>query len=133
MRRILTILLMLVLGIGPAMAAVPTGALSAGWDAIQNDSRLPACCRRNGAHHCAMTQMNSGDNKQTSLSAPNCCPCMPHAVASTVVSDYALVGSAAHQSALLSEARTAQASETAARISAMRTWPKRGPPSLQTT
>ncbi len=47
MRRGLSILLVLVFGLGPLTEVLPAS----------DDLRLPACCRRNGAHHCAMAAM----------------------------------------------------------------------------
>lgn len=47
MRRGLSILLVLVLGLGPLTELLPAS----------DDLRLPVCCRRNGAHHCAMAAM----------------------------------------------------------------------------
>jgi hypothetical protein len=46
LRKVLSIVLLLVFGLA---AVAPL--LAAGQDA---DAGLPACCRRNGAHHCAM-------------------------------------------------------------------------------
>ena len=44
MRRALTIFLILNLWLGPLAAILPAS----------DESRLPPCCRRHGAHHCAM-------------------------------------------------------------------------------
>ena len=46
MRRALSILLVLFFGLGPLTATLQGS----------DDSRLPACCRRNGAHHCVMAE-----------------------------------------------------------------------------
>jgi len=45
MRRGFSTLLILLFGVGPLSAFV----------AGSEDANLPACCRRNGAHHCAMS------------------------------------------------------------------------------
>ena len=50
MRRALSILLMLLVGAGPLSYAF----------SLSDELSLPACCRRNGAHHCAM----DGDQSQ---------------------------------------------------------------------
>ena len=60
MRRILSILLLLVLGLGPEApaTALASGLISgpaSAWSGKVDESRLPACCRRNGKHHCAMS------------------------------------------------------------------------------
>jgi len=44
MRRTLSIFLVLFFGLGPVAAALHA----------EEDAGLPACCRRHGAHHCAM-------------------------------------------------------------------------------
>lgn len=44
MRRLIGFCLILLHLSGPIIAMMPTGA----------ESRLPACCRRHGAHHCSM-------------------------------------------------------------------------------
>ena len=45
MRRAISIFLILFFWLGPLETLLPGG----------EDARLPACCRRHGAHHCAMT------------------------------------------------------------------------------
>ena len=133
MRRILSILLTVILGLGPA------NALAFASGSNQDDSHLPACCRRNGVHHCAMnglaqTQGRSSastNNSETTVSAANCCPCMPRALASTVTQVHAVLRAANGNAQLLAYWRSPQSAETAARISEQRTWPKRGPPALK--
>src|SRR3569833_4497779 len=49
MRRSLSILLMLLFGAGPLSFAFN----------LSDDLSLPACCRRHGAHHCAMDSHGS--------------------------------------------------------------------------
>ncbi len=66
MRRGFSILLALLFGLSPLSAI-------AGSD----DAGLPACCRRLGAHHCAMTtqmasRMHEAD-RQTEVSPPVTC------------------------------------------------------------
>ncbi|QMV17544.1 hypothetical protein GOB94_01620 [Granulicella sp. 5B5] len=48
MRRLLSFVLLLIFGL-PTVAAALGGS-------SDPDSLLPACCRRNGAHHCMMSQ-----------------------------------------------------------------------------
>lgn len=73
MRRGLAILLALLFGVGPLSSALP-GA---------EDASLPACCRRQGAHHCAMAahvaaMMAAAESDgKTSVSAPITCPYYP--------------------------------------------------------
>ena len=68
MRRGLSILLVLLFAAGPL-----SFVLSASGDAS-----LPACCRRHGAHHCAMdAQVAAGAPGDAILKAPSRCPQFP--------------------------------------------------------
>jgi hypothetical protein len=136
MRRILSILLAIGLGLGPALAAVPANALAAGllsarsgWTGKVDESSLPACCRRNGKHHCVMTALENGE---TSISAPDCCPCLPHALVSTAPVSAALLAVTTDSLAYPTERVAARYSTDGTRSSDHRSWPKRGPPALQT-
>ena len=70
MRRAFSILLVLLFGLGP-LSAIAGG----------EDANLPACCRRNGAHHCAMAARMAARMRQVDpqahLSAPLTCPSYP--------------------------------------------------------
>lgn len=120
MRRACACLLLLVFSlplIVPALASVP------------DDSQLPACCRRDGKHHCTMSM---GVNVPSRYRiAQEKCPfspfahtplLQPHAFA--LVNPPALAGFPARPAAVV---RTAEAGY---RISADRTRHKRGPPFL---
>lgn len=69
MRRAFSIFLVLFFGLGP---------LSAFVDGVE-DAGLPPCCRRHGAHHCAMyarimaMRAGRGIDRTTSFSAPLTC------------------------------------------------------------
>jgi hypothetical protein len=133
MRRILSILVALVLGLGPAMAAVPANALASGWTGKIDESRLPACCRRNGKHHCAMastgqTDEATGKTAETTVSANDSCPLMPRTLASTAPSVAALLHAMSSSTLLPTRACAQHGSAAAAQISEQRSWPKRGPP-----
>ena len=79
LRKLLSILMAAVLGltfVAPLLAAY--GQVPDGW--------LPACCRRLGAHHCAMNMdmakklaAAAGDNPVWTTTS-KCCPCYPAAV-----------------------------------------------------
>ncbi|MFZ0302721.1 MAG: hypothetical protein WAL75_08550 [Terracidiphilus sp.] len=77
MRRGFSILLMLVLGLGPLSSLIDGS----------EDVNLPACCRRHGAHHCAMdAQMaamaqGAQSGRTPMVSAPVTCPSYPGSVA----------------------------------------------------
>ena len=131
MRRILSILLLLVLGLGPA---VPAGALASGWSGKVDGSVLPACCRRNGKHHCAMGGESSqlaASHGETTVAAQDSCPFAPRALASTAPSFAALLNVTASSTIRISERCAMRGIEAAARISDRRNQPKRGPPATQ--
>src|ERR1700744_428938 len=99
MRRFLSILLLLCLGLGPGTdllsASTLATALRSGWTGKVDESRLPACCRRNGKHHCVMSsQQASTSDGETTISANDCCPCVPLTLASTAPITPALLTSA---------------------------------------
>jgi len=74
MRRSLSIALMLLFWLGPLAAALPGGG----------DSRLPACCRRHGQHHCGMLELESAQlaaSGRAAFAAPRHCPFFPRTVA----------------------------------------------------
>jgi|WetSurMetagenome_2_1015567.scaffolds.fasta_scaffold1228780_2 hypothetical protein len=72
MRRPLAFLLILFFALGPLQ-----GVLEA-----SEDSRLPACCRRHGAHHCAMSEemqaaLAQATGSTPAFTAPATCPSFP--------------------------------------------------------
>jgi len=71
MRRGFSIFLILFFGLGPLSAFVDGS----------EDASLPACCRRHGAHHCAMAMqmavMARIADPQPSFTAPLTCPYYP--------------------------------------------------------
>lgn len=73
MRRGISILLALMFGLGPLSSILP-GA---------EDASLPACCRRHGAHHCAMAARMAAmmaaieSDGEASVTAPTTCPYYP--------------------------------------------------------
>jgi hypothetical protein len=70
MRRGLPLFLIALLGLWPL----------AGLTAASDESRLPPCCRRHGAHHCAMAMAARARLRPTAvplLEAPATCPNYP--------------------------------------------------------
>ncbi len=126
MRRILSILLLLVLTAGPLGFATPADVVASGWTGVADESHLPACCKRYGVHHCAM---HSGDASkgQTAVSSAISCPFVPGTVASTAPSA-ALASGAGQVATRMVELRAISGSERAARKCVRHGWPKRGPP-----
>lgn len=102
--------------IAPALASVP------------DDSQLPACCRRDGKHHCAMN-MEVGNIPPSSRVVSEKCPYSPFAHALFVqqhtlaaANHTSIAGPSAGPAAIIG------AAEAGYRISADRTRHKRGPP-----
>jgi hypothetical protein len=82
MRRFSSILLILTFWLGPLISLLPAS----------EESRLPICCRRQGAHRCAMNSMAEPGSTRTkpSLSSPSHCPSYPEEPAASVTPLYAL-------------------------------------------
>ncbi|MGC2638737.1 MAG: hypothetical protein WA294_16255 [Acidobacteriaceae bacterium] len=94
-----------------------------------DEASLPACCRRNGKHHCAMYASMRVSSRYQTITAR--CPCypftgialmLPHAFVAYRAP--AIARQAAVAAAVVAEA------EAGYRISADRTRQKRGPPAL---
>jgi len=67
MRRALSILLMVLFGAGPLSFAF----------SLSDDISLPACCRRLGAHHCAMDSQQPQNAPGTTAKARSRCQQFP--------------------------------------------------------
>jgi hypothetical protein len=85
MRRALSIFLILVFGVGPLSSTL--GA--------SEDTRLPACCRRHGAHHCAVSagmtaMMAGGASGKIIVTAPSTCPAYPGSADETTPAPFGL-------------------------------------------
>jgi len=71
---------MLLFGLGPLTATLQA----------DDDSRLPACCRRAGAHHCAMSDamiaqmVQPSESKDPAWTLPDHCPLYPQHWPATV-------------------------------------------------
>lgn len=118
MRRALSTLLLLVL----SLPVVAPPFLS-----ISSEGALPACCRRHGAHHCAMGALSVAVPSHFRSIAP-ICPfsqighgplILPHAYATRIAN---VITSAVLPGTVIAEA------ETGYRVSSIRTRQKRGPP-----
>jgi hypothetical protein len=73
MRRGFSIFLILLFGLGPLSSLIDGS----------EDANLPACCRRHGAHHCAILGMaaQAQSGQSPLVSAPMTCPSYPGAIA----------------------------------------------------
>ena len=124
MRRLFSISLVLFFGLWPL-----TGALEA-----SDDSRLPACCRRHGAHHCAMTMkmaamMVEAESGSTPMaSAPMTCPLFPGFLAGPSAPAYALVTSVTGLPVLLVQAHVLAVGGADVRMGLIGVHAGRGPP-----
>ncbi len=77
MRRVVGVFLILLFWLGPLAAVLPANA----------ESRLPACCRRNGAHHCALSAASHPYSGGSPVFAhPSQCPSFPDSVIASRVS-----------------------------------------------
>lgn len=122
MRRVLSIFFVLFFTVGPLSAAIGDS----------EDSRLPACCRRNGAHHCALALQAAvtmaAAAGEAVLTAHKTCPCFPSSIATNLRAPDALAAAPASAAALLAQRHSAAAGRAAARQSQIRTRVSRGPP-----
>jgi len=116
MRRALAITIIFLL-------SLPLAAPLFGFEA----SDLPACCRRNGMHHCMSGIVMAPGTPLISIIAPKC-PSWPKAMAAPWAGGFAC--SRAHVIGLLLFAHPHSASQTNARyrICFSRSRQKRGPP-----
>lgn len=123
MRRALAVLLLLVFSfplIAPALTATP------------DDSSLPACCRRNGKHHCMMSGMMMGDTS-SSFTVSEKCPYSPFAGVSLMLPHVFASGSrSANASHAPGPSAIVRDAEAGYRISFHRARQKRGPPARLT-
>ena len=125
LRRLLSILLLAVFGL-PAVS--PLFGLS-----TTEATRLPACCRRDGKHHCMASMADRGNltRRGTQFGAPaEKCPYCPSALAVTHNELLALpIGDAVFASLVGHPSGVAQTGSKR-RISRDRSRQKRGPPFL---
>ena len=125
MRRSVSILMILLWCLGPARALLPGS----------DESRLPLCCRRNGAHHCAMAAAAMARMAGTApasgpmFQAPAHCPFYPNGSAATVSTIFALGEQATTAHAFAAETMVAAAAEAAPEFYRSRPNGNRGPPS----
>ena len=125
MRRALSISLILLLWL-PAVAAMLPGA---------GETRLPFCCRRQGAHHGAMEATDAAapsDGSGRSVSAQSLCSQFPSTPAVTTSRPFVPVARAASGPALLLVVYSPGASRDAARAGRQRAQLDRGPPASAT-
>jgi hypothetical protein len=125
MRRGLSIFLILFFWLGPLATIVPAN----------EDSGLPPCCRRHGAHHCATTmrmaamaaQARSGS--RAVVTVPLSCASFPEFKDAAATTD-AVATIPARLRVLVAQALTPAVEREAPRLDSARTRSSRGPPAL---
>lgn len=125
MRRVLSTFLLLFFGLGPLSAVLPAA----------EDVRLPACCRRNGAHHCAMTvemaaalaRMMAQDTTP-GFSAPTTCPSYPGSIPALTAPGAALIARALSMPLVQKCAHLSAGEHHDALENPVRAYAGRGPP-----
>jgi hypothetical protein len=124
MRHGLSVFFVFFYGLGSLMAIVDTGA----------ESRLPACCRRHGAHHCAMSDAMKTRMVQASsasapvLTIPAHCPLYPADSCAITAPVYALAPSPTGPPIELAQFHVYSLCSAAAQTSRIKTRTDRGPP-----
>ena len=124
MRRFFSILMILLFGLGPLSVTLPASA----------ESRLPACCRRHGTHHCATSDKTASRASKASsepgpvFTTPLHCPSFPGTVAASTKPIHALVTPAAGLPVLFAQTHSPSASVGAARMTQLGAHTNRGPP-----
>jgi hypothetical protein len=95
------------------------------------DARLPFCCRRQGAHHCAMETggAGEGDSSGPVFAAPSHCPLFPGSEPATVGRVFVVAAGPAVWTAEFSRIDVRVGRREAARDGRLRTQLDRGPPS----
>jgi len=97
-----------------------------------SEDNLPACCRRNGKHHCMMQMAPSTDSRPAFSGTPQHCPLFPKGVlpGPTRLNLFAPAPSATFFAAVQSHPAFAAQTEARYRIAFDRSRLKRGPPRL---
>jgi hypothetical protein len=120
-RRVLSFTLLLLFSL-PLIS--PVLALTASSDGI-----LPACCRRNGAHHCTSMTRSPQLGSGTSLSAiPQHCPAYPAAVTPIRHHDLSFQAASLIFAEIVSHPTVKLQTEARARVALDISRQKRGPP-----
>lgn len=124
MRRGFSVLLVLIFAFGPLQ-----GLLEA-----SDDARLPACCRRHGAHHCAMTEqmmamMAQSNDSTPFVVAPGTCSSFPGCLPGVSTPSHALAPSRPELPVLLKRAHSPVATSADVRMIPFLSRAGRAPPS----
>jgi hypothetical protein len=124
LRRLLSIVLLVVFGlpfVSPLFATT-----------VKSEANLPACCRKNGKHHCMLSVMDRGQvlGHAPQFRAPiEKCPYCPASVAGVHFDDFAAGNDLGIFAGLTSHPAVAAQRQSLWRIARDRSRQKRGPPS----
>jgi hypothetical protein len=125
MRRVVGVFLILMFWLGPLASLLPAN----------EESRLPACCRRHGTHHCAMAarmaMLQARPDSAPSFRAPDTCPEYPGSQAAATASVHAVTASAAGAPVLRSQPHSAWESRFFVCKNTPLARANRGPPTSQ--
>jgi hypothetical protein len=97
-----------------------------------NDAGLPACCRRNGTHHCSMARLRAAilASGQPIVTAPPTCPSYPGDNALTTAPLHGLVSATIAEFAFRATLHRPTAAHSGARATAALTRSSRAPPAF---
>jgi hypothetical protein len=119
MRRALSILLVLLFGAGPLSFAFTAN----------DETSLPACCRRHGAHHCAMDDQRAQSlSGYIVLKARSRCPHYPQHATARISSHAAVFGAPAAPSRTAAQLTCSRVPANSFKSIHLRTPALRGPP-----
>ena len=119
MRRVIAISLMMLF----------SWTLIAPLFAFDADAKLPACCRRNGKHHCMMRMVEQRSGRQKGFtSVSERCPCFPAAICVVFSPIAKLEAGGQFYADIDRHPVLAPLTEALYRISSLRSHHKRGPP-----
>jgi len=97
--------------------------------AWNDDANLPACCRRNGKHHCSMREMEQLGGKETGpASVSEKCPCPPAGAGAIHSAKFKPEAERQFYTAVVCQAACAPQSPAGFRDSSLLSHQKRGPP-----
>ncbi|MGC9224605.1 MAG: hypothetical protein ACP5E2_11800 [Terracidiphilus sp.] len=123
MRRASSIFLILLFGLGPLSVLIDS-----------EEANLPPCCRRHGAHHCAMAMQmaammrNAVSGKAPAIGAPTTCPRYPGLAAMFASPAPALTASANGSQVAQEQSRIAAGDHATPAQTPTRIHAGRGPP-----
>ncbi len=99
--------------------------------ASTSDANLPACCRRNGTHHCAMMMEQTASNDPSFASVPEKCPFYPRPATLVRIAHAQAQAEAYNTTASVAVTQITPPAETRSKAVFPSPYQKRGPPARQ--